>query len=122
MQMYTEKIRIRLMKDELEYLEKCFAKEQTVCFKDGRGNFSGYLRALLLQNSNYKNINLQKQMKELRYEIRKIGVNINQIAKKINSGFGNESDLNEIKDDLKNLNQLLEKYGNEVERAWELPN
>ena len=110
------------MKEELEYLEKCFAKEKTVCFKDGRGNFSGFLRALILQNSNYKNINLQKQMKDLRYEVRKIGININQIAKKINSGLGTQNDLEEVKNDLNELKNLLEKYQNEVERVWELPN
>lgn len=122
MQRYTEKIRIRLQKEELEYLENCFEKEKTICFKDGRGNFSGFLRALILQNSNYKNITVKNQMKELRYEMRKIGVNINQIAKKINSGLGTQNDLVEVKGDLDELKRLLEKYQKEVERAWELPN
>lgn len=121
MQRYTEKIRLRLTKEELEHLEKCFAKDKTVCFKDGKGNFSGFLRALILQNSNYKNINLQKQMKDMRYEIRKIGVNINQIAKKINSGFGTTRDLEEVKAELKELQMLVEKYQKEVKRAWESP-
>lgn len=122
MQRYTEKIRLRLTQEELEYLKRRFTKENEVCFKDGKGNFSGFLRALILQNSNYKNINLQNQMKELRYEMRKIGVNINQIAKKINSGFGTQNVLTEVKAELGELKHLLEKYQKEVERAWESPN
>lgn len=121
MQQYTEKIRIRLTKDELSHLKKSFSESKTLCFRNGRGNFSGYLRNLLLQSSNYKNISLLKQMNSLRYEIRKIGVNINQVAKKVNSGFGTKEDIAELQIKLEEVRELLRKYEKEVEQIWESP-
>lgn len=118
----TERIRVRLTKAELEHLKSASEKYEYNRFRNGKGNFSDYLRELLLSGSGYRNNTLKIQMKELRYELRKIGVNVNQIAKKINAGFGTAADVKELNNNLKEIRQSFEKYQKEVEELWRLQN
>lgn len=102
-------LNIRLTEKELEHLKKC--SENSSCrFKNGRDNFSDYLRSLLFAASGYRDDAYIKQLRELQYEIRKIGTNVNQITKKINSGYiGSSDDLTELKDCLARIeNAFLE--------------
>lgn len=74
----TRQKNIRLTSDEEKLLRK-------KCFELGITE-SDFLRALV--NDYMPNINLNKEINKLIYEIRKIGVNINQIAK-ISNQTGN---------------------------------
>ena len=38
-------------------------------------------------------VRLEKELKNLSYQVRKIGVNINQVVAKINAGYGNQIDI-----------------------------
>lgn len=98
MEKRTCDLNIRLTEKELEYLKKC--SESSSCrFKNGRDNFSDYLRSLLFAASGYRDEAYIKQLRNLQYEIRKIGTNINQITRKINSGYiGSSDDLTELKE------------------------
>ena len=116
----TEKIRIRVTPEELEYLKKC-SGSSSVVFKNGRNNFSGYLRSKLLMETNHKNQQLEQRMKELQYELRKIGTNVNQIAKKANGGFGTPNDLVELKNHLERIEKIVEEFQKEVEQIWQSP-
>ena len=60
----------------------------------------------------------KKELKNLSYQVRKIGVNINQVVAKINAGYGNQIDiynlekaLEQIKHEMKTLNEKVEDYG-----------
>lgn len=119
MERRTEKIRVRLTEEELEHLKKCSSSFSKAKFRNGRENFSEYLRAKLLAESNYKNKMIEQKMGELRYELRKIGTNVNQIAKKINSGFGSPNDIEELERHMDRIEQSIEKFREEVERAWQ---
>ena len=72
----------------------------------------------LLEASGYQNSLLERQMRDVRYELRKIGTNINQIAKKINSGFGTLGDLRELERYLADIEGIFSEFGKEVEHAW----
>lgn len=120
MEQKTEKIRIRVTPEELEHLKKC-SGSSSVVFKNGRENFSGYLREKLLRETNHKNQQLEQQMRELRYELRKIGTNINQIAKKVNGGFGTPNDLVELKNYMERMEKVMEAFQEEVEHIWQSP-
>lgn len=63
-------------------------------------------------------VRLEKELKNLSYQVRKIGVNINQVVAKINAGYGNQIDiynlekaLEQIKHEMKTLNEKVEDYG-----------
>ena len=109
MEKRTSDLNIRVTEKELEYLKKC--SEGSGCrFKNGRDNFSDYLRSLLFAASGYRDDAYIKQLRELQYEIRKIGTNINQIAKKINSGYiGSSEDLRELKDYLARIEKAFQE-------------
>ena len=64
-------------------------------------------------------VRLEKELKNLSYQVRKIGVNINQVVAKINAGYGNQIDiynlekaLEQVKHEMKTLNEKVEDYGN----------
>ncbi|MBO5259030.1 MAG: MobC family plasmid mobilization relaxosome protein [Agathobacter sp.] len=88
----------------------------------GKDDFSTYAREKLLAKSYYQNLRIQREINELRYEIRKIGVNINQIAKKINGGFGTRNDLIVIIKRLDEIEQLMDSYEKKVEDSWQSQN
>lgn len=122
MEQLTEQISIRVTPGELEHLKKCSSSFSEIRFRNGRENFSAYLREKLLAESNYKNKNLERRMKELNYELRKIGTNINQIAKKMNSGFGTPDDVAELKCYLAKMDKTFDKFQKEVEELWRSQN
>ncbi len=115
----TEKIRIRLTPDELEHLKQCSAASQTAKFENGKENFSYYIREKLLESSRYKNSCLEQQLRDIRYELRKIGTNINQVTKKINAGYGTLEDLQEIQFCQRQIVELFEKCQEEAEEKWQ---
>lgn len=122
MERYTEKIRIRVTREELEHLKKCSSSFSEARFKSGRENFSGYLREKLLGESNYKNKNLEQQIKNVAYELRKIGTNVNQVAKKVNSGKGVSSDIEELKQYLEQIEAVFAEVRKEAEHIWQSQN
>ena len=66
-------------------------------------NFSEYMIASSLNT----NIIVEKDNSEYITELRRIGNNINQIAKKVNQGIIKEINLNEVKKELNKIWQLL---------------
>lgn len=120
MEQKTEKIRIRVTPEELEHLKKC-SGSSSIVFKNGRENFSGYLREKLLLETNHKNQVMEKEIKELRYELRKIGTNVNQIAKKVNGGFGTAGDIEELKNYMERIEKIMDDIYKEVGSIWQSP-
>lgn len=121
MERRTEKVRIRLTPEELEHLKKCSSSFTEGRFQNGGENFSAYLREKLLKESSYKNVQLERQLGNLRYELRKIGVNVNQIARKINSGFGTPGDLTELRQHMDHIEHAISRLEMEVKQAWRSP-
>lgn len=122
MKRLTEHVTIRFRPEELEHLKKCSGSFDAAKFSNGRENFSEYLRVKLLEESGYKNSILEQQMKDVRYELRKIGTNVNQIAKKINSGFGTQNDLIELEQYLKQIESIFADLRKETDRVWQSQN
>lgn len=119
MKLRTEKIRIRLTIEELEYLKQCMKEDGSAKFHNGKENLSAYVRDRLLSNIGYRNKMLEKQNENLNYELRKIGVNVNQIARKLNAGFGSRQDITDLFSYLNIIEQMLEDYQKKVSELWE---
>ena len=82
--------KIRLTEEEARFIS-------TKVAESGMPNFNTFARILLIMGE--VNILKFEELKELRKEINRIGVNINQVAKKVNED--NQASLNE-------LSQILE--------------
>lgn len=81
-------IRVRLTPEEYEFICRSAEQSRETRCRNGVKNLSGYIRKCILTESGYAaKINQQRELKNLMYQVRKIGVNINQAAKKINGGY-----------------------------------
>ena len=92
-------------------------KRKTRTKKGDKANTSAYIRKCIFLQENCP-VRLEKELKNLSYQVRKIGVNINQVVAKINAGYGNQIDiynlekaLEQIKHEMKTLNEKVEDYG-----------
>ncbi len=84
-------------------------KHSESCFKNGKVNLSGYLRNLLLIQSNQRPT-YEKDLKELAYQIRKIGVNINQVTAKINRGYQGMDAIWELEKHQRKIESYMEEF------------
>ena len=100
-----EGIRVRLTNSEKELLTDR-------CRKEGYSTLSDLARAKLLRKREIRRIEASKEFSELigqmDFELNKIGVNLNQIAKKLNIYFGYQLD-SEDKRTLKDSYEILRK-------------
>ena len=108
-----EGIRIRLTQTEKNHLTER-------CRKEGYRTISDFGRAKLLRKREIKRIEASEEFAEIMgkmdLELNKIGVNLNQIAKKLNTYLGYQLDsedkktLNNSYEILKKCFTLLQKY------------
>lgn len=99
--------------------EKEYRKLKKIAEAKKYKSFSAFIRDSLLEHNGICSKAVKKQMHDLRWEINKIGVNINQAAKRINSGFGSRQDIQCMIANQEELKILLEKYLEEVESVWQ---
>lgn len=105
------KTTFRTTKGEREYLERC-AEEDGVCL-------SKFIRDVLLDFTGYRSILISNQVRQLRQDVRKIGVNINQVTKKINGGYGTAADIAELLSELERVQNLFDEYKEKVDGTWQ---
>ena len=114
------KISFRVSEEENDYLRKIAASPDS----SGRNykDMSEFIRSTLLEKTGYESSMLKIQLRDLLYEINKVGVNVNQIAKKYNSNMGNHKDVQNILEQQVKLCELIEKYKETVETLWQSQN
>lgn len=95
----NERLYVRVTPVEKALIEKNMSST-------GYGNMSSYIRHMALEGKVV--VEESKVDDKLIYEVNKIGNNINQIAKQLNSGeTAKEVDVLEIKSEMKKIWQLL---------------
>lgn len=107
----TRFVGVRLSEDEFHRLEQ-LAKQKH--YK----NFSEFIRDTLLEHNGVYSMAMKKQMHELQWEINKIGTNINQATKKINSGYGSYIDISELLSEQEEIVKLMGEYLKKVDELW----
>ena len=108
---------IRLTEEEARFIS-------TKVSESGMANFNSFARIMLIMGE-VKILNFE-ELRELRKEINRIGVNVNQIAKKVNEddqvSLNELSQILELQKDLKEtVNQFIQKQENqtkEQDRWW----
>lgn len=107
-------VRVRLTEKEYRMLEERAKAKSPL--KSGRGNLSGYIRSMILEPEK-KSKRDARDLKELTYQIRKIGVNVNQIAAKANSGYFNRDLLLSLKKNQERLEAEVRDFFGRQEEA-----
>lgn len=114
---------IRFTEEERQLLEQRIQEKDAWKFKygtkEGRVNIAAYVRDTLFRKE-VEEVRYYRELKNLTYQVRKIGVNINQVTAKINSGYqGHDSvfylqkSLNQVEEEVQKLIEKLEEdHGN----------
>ena len=102
--------KIRLTEEEARFIS-------TKVLESGMTNFNAFARIMLIMGE-VKILNFE-ELRELRKEINRIGVNVNQIAKKVNEddqvSLNELSQILELQKDLKEtVNQFIQKQENQT--------
>lgn len=111
-------VRTRLTEAEYEYLCKKAREDKDTCSREGRENLSAYIRKCILHSSGYdKEQKLFRELNNLTYQVRKIGVNINQAVKKINTNFYEVETTEQLHEDLERVEAELRKVNERFRRS-----
>lgn len=108
----TRYVPVRMTEEEYTRLLK-LSKEKN--YK----TLSEFIRDTLMEHNGIRSRALSKQMYDLEWQINKIGTNINQATKKINSGFGSHQDIKELLANQQRLNFLMQEYIDGVNETWQ---
>ncbi len=100
-----KEVRVSFRVSHQEHDEIISAVEQH--YNDVDGKVSEYIRQKVLHSD--LPIGIDKDIRDLKYQIQKVGTNINQIAKKFNAGFGYETDANDAVEEIRKIEIAFEK-------------
>lgn len=100
---------VRLSENEYQTLKRKAEIDSASKTKKGQINISKYIRKQILE-SETDLICTRKQMDDLIYQIRKIGVNVNQVTKKINADQGSLRDVRELQEALVAIENQLKEF------------
>ena len=92
---------VRFQPEEYEFLCEKAEKDPETRMRTGSKNLSAYVRKKTLQESGYqKELQIQKELKELVYQFRKIGTNINQATKQLNTEYRTMEAANRLEESM----------------------
>lgn len=109
---------VRFSKEEYQYLREKAGEKPEAHFRNGGVNFSKFLRGMILEASGQKGSWLKAELRNISYQIRKIGVNVNQIAKKINSGYRGKEEAGRLEEHLRSIEQDFERLLEKLEEGY----
>lgn len=101
-------IGIRLSEKEYQMVKSEAEQDPDCRLKNGTVNLSKFIRNRILQPEKNENRS-QKKINDLIFQIRKIGINIHQVIRKIDSNFGRPSDIQVLQEEQKKIEMLMEE-------------
>ena len=110
---------VRFQPEEYEFLCEKAEKDPETRMRTGSKNLSAYVRKKTLQESGYqKELQIQKELKELVYQFRKIGTNINQATKQLHIGYEPAAAADRLEKNMTILEQKMEMIREELKRIY----
>lgn len=94
--MKERRITLRLSGNEYSSLLSMAAEDPDCLMKkSGRASVSSYIRKCIFYSGDHPE-NLREEIRNLNYQVRKAGININQAVHRINAGRGSRKDIDTI--------------------------
>ena len=105
--MKEKRITLRLSGSEYNKLLS-MAAEDPACRmkKSGRASVSSYIRKCIFYSGDHPE-NLKEEVRSLSYQVRKVGININQAVHQINAGNSSWKDIDAIRRNQSRIEGLL---------------
>lgn len=101
-------IGIRLSEKEYQMVKSEAERDPDCRSKSGTINISKFIRNRVLMPERNA-IRVERKMEDLIFQIRKIGINIHQATRKMESEFGELSDIQVLKEEQKKIEDLLKE-------------
>lgn len=101
-------IGIRLSEKEYQMVKREAERDPECRSKSGTINISKFIRNRVLMPERNA-IRVERKMEDLIFQIRKIGINIHQATRKMESEFGELSDIQVLKEEQKKIEDLLKE-------------
>lgn len=101
-------IGIRLSEKEYQMVKSEAERDLDCRSKSGTINISKFIRNRVLMPERNA-IRVERKMEDLIFQIRKIGINIHQATRKMESEFGELSDIQVLKEEQKKIEDLLKE-------------
>lgn len=112
-------VTIRLSDSEYKKLLSLAAEDpDCIMKKSGNPSLSSYIRKQLFYSGNHPE-NLKEEIRDLNFQIRKAGVNINQTVHRINVGYGGHRQAEQILDNQEKIMSLLARILSAVQEKME---
>lgn len=109
---------IRFTREEYEQLFYLAGKHSGAGHQKMKGkNVSAFIRKCIFEKTDNP-LALKKEVKNLTYQVRKIGVNINQVVTKINSGYGTPADRDQLFFYLKKVEKAFVQLEKRIEKTY----
>lgn len=103
-------LRIRVSEEEYNDIYREAVKDLESQYRNGEINLSAYLRKCLLRGKDgWMEEAYRKELRDLTYQVRKIGVNINQVVRQLNSGYQSQYAVKELIEGMKDVGKQFEK-------------
>ena len=110
---------VRFQPEEYEFLCEKAEKDPETRMRTGSKNLSAHVGKKTLQESGYqKELQIQKELKELVYQFRKIGTNINQATKQLHIGYEPAAAADRLEKNMTILEQKMEMLREELKRIY----
>ena len=108
---------IRITEDDLALIKEKIKDDKAYGYLHGSGqNVSLYIRNCIYENLGKNKKFQDTEIQDLNYQIRKIGVNINQVAAKVNAGYKDYSSaVSEILNQQKKIEYYIKKLSDMLE-------
>lgn len=111
---------LRLTREEYGHVCKKADEDGETRRRDGARNLSAYMRKCVLRESGYRDrAMLERELHQLAFQVRKIGVNVNQATKKINSGYWNRDTVVGLREGLAQVGREMGALTRAVREAWD---
>ena len=101
-------IGIRLSEKEYQMVKSEAERDPDCRSKSGTINISKFIRNRVLMPERNA-IRVERKMEDLIFQIRKIGINIHQATRKMDSEFGELSDIQVLQEEQKKIENLLKE-------------
>ena len=110
-------LRVRITDKEFNLIKEKIKKEKAFGYLHGSGeNISEYIRNCIYEDLGKNKKYHDTEIQDLNYQIRKIGVNVNQVAAKVNAGYKDYSSaISEILNQQKKIEYHVKKLSKMLE-------
>ena len=108
--------RVELLMTEAEYnrLVELASQDPDSKRKSGKTSLGAYIRSCVFESARQTSL-VSRELRDLTFQVRKIGVNINQAVYNLNAGMGGQKDTDSLVSSMDKIEQLMEKILEKVE-------